>query len=507
MSLNFYLGDVMGGLIEALLRGMSADSATEVFCILTVVVFGFALYQASRGKTSAFVRNAPTLMTSLGILGTFVGIVIGLLAFDVEAIDTSISTLLEGMKTAFITSLVGMSLSIAFKLVDDWKFSAVRAAAVVPETVTPAHILAALERQHESLQGLSNSLAGVEEGSVVGQMKLLRSDVSDVANRQSQARQKFEAQLFAEMQDFASLLSKSATEAVIDALRQVIVDFNSNLTEQFGENFKALDASVKKLVEWQDRYGIQIEQMGQQFQRSVDAVDSTRVAIERISSECDRIPTSMQELRDVLEVNQHQIQELQRHLQAFVQMRDSAVAAVPEIQQQVQHVTQQLGAAAVGMSEVLAEKSEIFAGHVNSTNRAVLEMAHEVSSSTDKLREEFTDSVNELTSASREMVRSLERAANEVHQQVITCTEEMVVAVQRDTSRALGGVEQQVNAAVGKTGEAVNAQLSAIDKALAQELERVFNRFGTSLTRISDAYTKDYEGLIKRLAEMSRAMS
>lgn len=498
----------MGSFIEALLRGMSAGMATEVFCSLILAVFLTAVYQARQVKgASAFVRNASTLMTSLGILGTFVGIVIGLLAFDVEAIDTSISALLEGMKTAFITSLVGMALSVVFKLLDDWKFSAIRDSAAVPEDVTPAHILGALERQNESLLGLSNSLAGAEEGSVVGQMKLLRSDVTDAASRQSNARQKFEEQLFSEMQDFANLLSKSATEAVIDALRQVIVDFNNNLTEQFGDNFKALDTSVQKLVSWQEQYGVQIEQMGQQFQRSVDAIDVTREAIEKIGVDCGRIPEAMEELRDVLEVNQHQIQELQRHLEAFVSMRDRAIEAVPEIQRQVSNVAEQLGAAAIGMGEVLAEKSEVFAGHVNSTNRAVLEMANEVSNGTDKLREEFTDSVTELTSASREMVRSLERAATEVHQQVTSCTENMVTAVQRDTTKVLGGVEQQVATAVGKTGEAVNAQMSAIDKALAQELERVFSRFGTSLAKISDAYTRDYESLIKRLAEMSRAMS
>lgn len=543
----------MGALIEIFLRGMSADAATEIFCVLVIAVFLFACHRAWNGKSQSFVRNAPALMTSLGILGTFVGIVIGLLEFDVSSIDTSISTLLEGMKTAFITSLVGMAFSIAFKLLDDWKFSVAKDAAQVPQVVTPAHILGALEKQAQAIHGLGTLLAGNEEGSIVGQMKLFRSDVSDQARqaaqeqekfaqkllgdlegvsalrdiqkqqlvqvsglhdliaqtvkRQDEARKQFEIQLFAEMKEFADLMSRSATEAVIDALRQVIVEFNNNLTEQFGENFKALDASVQKLVEWQGRYAGQVDQMGQQFQRSVDGVDTTREALVRIGEECSRIPASMDELRAVIVVNQHQIQELARHLEAFVQMRDKAVEAVPQIREQIGFVTEQLGAAAVDMSEVLSEKSELFASHVNSTNRAVIEMANEVSNSTDKLREEFTGSVNELTSAAREMVRSLEVAANEVHDQVRLSTEGMVDAIQRDTGRMLNGVEKQVADAVGKTGEAVNAQLSAIDQGLAQELERVFNRFGTSLARISDAYTRDYENVVKRIAEMARKVS
>lgn len=59
-------------------------------------------------------------MGALGILGTFTGIIIGLLNFDTESIDTSIPVLLDGLKTAFITSIVGMFLP--FYLME-WMFS------------------------------------------------------------------------------------------------------------------------------------------------------------------------------------------------------------------------------------------------------------------------------------------------------------------------------------------------------------------------------------------------
>lgn len=59
---------------------------------------------------SKFREYAPTLMGALGILGTFIGIIIGLLNFNTESIDTSIPVLLGGLKTAFITSIVGMFL-------------------------------------------------------------------------------------------------------------------------------------------------------------------------------------------------------------------------------------------------------------------------------------------------------------------------------------------------------------------------------------------------------------
>lgn len=59
----------------------------------------------------------PDILTSLGILGTFVGLVMGLREFDpssYEQMAGSVSPLINGIKVAFITSIYGLSLSLAF---------------------------------------------------------------------------------------------------------------------------------------------------------------------------------------------------------------------------------------------------------------------------------------------------------------------------------------------------------------------------------------------------------
>ena len=54
------------------------------------------------------VEYFPTFVSTLGVLGTFYGITVGLLAFDTGDLDKSIPGLLDGLKTAFFTSLAGM---------------------------------------------------------------------------------------------------------------------------------------------------------------------------------------------------------------------------------------------------------------------------------------------------------------------------------------------------------------------------------------------------------------
>lgn len=55
-----------------------------------------------------WIEQLPSLISTLGVLGTFLGITVGLLHFDTTNLNDSIPHLLEGLKTAFFTSLAGM---------------------------------------------------------------------------------------------------------------------------------------------------------------------------------------------------------------------------------------------------------------------------------------------------------------------------------------------------------------------------------------------------------------
>ena len=48
-------------------------------------------------------------------------------------------------------------------------------------------------------------------------------------------------------------------KAIIEALREVIKDFNTKITEQFGDNFKELNSAVSKLLSWQIQYKDELE--------------------------------------------------------------------------------------------------------------------------------------------------------------------------------------------------------------------------------------------------------
>lgn len=86
-------------------------SFTIAIVIATCVAALYIWTQNRKGLLTnkrRWIEQLPSLISTLGVLGTFYGITIGLLKFDTAMLDASIPKLLDGMKTAFFTSLAGM---------------------------------------------------------------------------------------------------------------------------------------------------------------------------------------------------------------------------------------------------------------------------------------------------------------------------------------------------------------------------------------------------------------
>ena len=79
-----------------------------VIAVLTIV--------ALRSSDARFVNSAPSVLTSFGIFGTFLGITVGLAGFVPGDIAGSIPRLFEGIKLAFWTSVAGILGGILVKL-------------------------------------------------------------------------------------------------------------------------------------------------------------------------------------------------------------------------------------------------------------------------------------------------------------------------------------------------------------------------------------------------------
>lgn len=325
-------------LIEAIIQSLGAAAITESVIWIMLAFFVVSLVLKFAGRAGRLVQYTPTLLTSIGILGTFCGVVAGLFEFNTDSIDTSISPLLEGMKTAFLTSLVGMLLSIVFKVI----LTLTGRRSRVSEQIGIRDLYEATEEQNEILSRLTSSICGRGEDSLINQIQEIRNDQnanhrSHMENMRSQQQmfESFQLSLRQQLKDFSEILSTSATDAVIQALEEVIKKFNKDMTEQFGDNFKELNSAVRSLVTWQEQYRLQLVDMQKKYAIGVTAIQVTEQALTSIKESTDAIPDSMRDLKKIIEAINFQKDDLNRHLEAFKAMRDGAVAALPEIDKRI----------------------------------------------------------------------------------------------------------------------------------------------------------------------------
>ena len=220
-----------------------------IFTSVILLLFIWDLWTFYRAQGLGHVQLTGS-MTGVGILGTFMGIVLGLMDFDTFQIQASIPMLLAGMKTAFVTSVVGLAASILTEIIE--KLKPVKFAKVgdpVAETI------------HQHMVGLNDLIRDTLETNrdVALNVAALRTETKDQMSKSRAFFQEEFGGMKQSMDQALEKLAKGATEEIIKSLEAVIRDFNNNLVEQFGENFKQLNAACLKLVEWQKDFKEAVE--------------------------------------------------------------------------------------------------------------------------------------------------------------------------------------------------------------------------------------------------------
>ncbi len=83
--------------------------------VFVVIIFILAIIDQVAKK------DLKSQIVSIGVLGTFVGIFMGLQSFNPQDIINSVNDILLGLKTAFFTSIVGMSVATLLSIFETLK--------------------------------------------------------------------------------------------------------------------------------------------------------------------------------------------------------------------------------------------------------------------------------------------------------------------------------------------------------------------------------------------------
>lgn len=287
----------------------------------------FCAYLENKSFKNNTFKDYKSIITSIGILGTFAGIFIALWSFNANDISSSVPALLEGLKFAFITSIAGIFISIVLSITQNLKGG-------IPSDHIPNDpsdkLINFLDNSHKKerifLKALHDEqqkslLSIYEEQKKSNQNTLQINQSIDQLEKNINTHFDTANSLFKQTLD---TLSKGATEEIIKALEGVIADFNNNLTEQFGDNFKQLNESVKNMIIWQENYKVAIQQIEGNLNIALNNIEQSSNAMEKFANNFEKISETNEDLKKIIQVNQHQIENIETHLNTLKSIGEEA---------------------------------------------------------------------------------------------------------------------------------------------------------------------------------------
>lgn len=455
-------------LFTALFIAPIKDPISGVFIGLILYVFLGALWPRLP-FANILSKNAVATLPSIGILGTFIGVLVAVSQFDTspDGMVQSLGVIMQGLKIAFSTSIYGLAGSIVVRL-------NAKASSDSNVEVGPDEILDAIRKGNsESKSGnakLVDAIAGDADGSLNNQLRLMRQDLTD----------------------FAKTVAEANTTAFIDALKEAIADFNQNLTEQFGENFAKLNEAVGKLLEWQENNKKDMESLRDTLDQFVQAAKDSSTAIQEIEKATATIPETVTGLANLLEKLDAQIEDIEQRLSAFAEISEKASSALPEIREILVEYTDGLRQSMDGVLTQVREITDSQEVAFNNLTASYESIAAKIEGSGQNIEDTFSRIASELentTSKTSQLVIDTSaqiieqnRAAADEHEQII--------------KKAALELSENIQTAVGNAvGEISNASSTS-----SAELTRVMKEASDNASQILQSHSTSIEDLKAQLS-------
>jgi type II secretory pathway predicted ATPase ExeA len=296
------------------------------------------------------------------------------------------------------------------------------------------------KRENQQLINIEKALCGDGDTTLLTQIQKFRTSFADKQDA-----------LINSFNKFAEKMAENNSKALIDALTQVMRDFNAKINEQFGDNFKHLNEAVGKMLEWQQEYGKQVEMMVGQIKTTASVVDQSAKTLVSIISEAKSFSVVAQYLHKLIQSFDQTQNNLAEHLKAFEQLANNAKQTFPIIDEQLKQLTTRFSEAVM---RSVADSEHIIALQLESTKQ---------------LKNHFEDSQKALGSGLSDLVKS---------------------------------VNTNIDKMMKENAERITTQIKTLDEQLGEELNKSLRSLGSQLASLSSRFVQDYTPLTEQLRKV-----
>lgn len=244
----------------------------------------------------------PDIFTSLGILGTFIGLVWGLKNFEPSSYETmtnSVSSLVAGIKVAFLTSIYGIAFAIIYTSGMKSVFSDMNEKLQAFLEKFHIYVLPTAENESRNLMVASQKL----------QVKAMKQMAEQLSAEMAQSFEKAINPTFQKMNESLDVLTESVTSCQQDVMQEILRSFLREMNGSFKLQFKDFNDALAQLKKAQKEntdyttnlYHTMSDQLNSSYERQSetmkDMVNELGNAQGRYISTASRIAQENQEIQ------------------------------------------------------------------------------------------------------------------------------------------------------------------------------------------------------------------
>ena len=435
----------------------------------------------SLGINTRIIDAGAGTLVGLGLLGTFLGLTLGIRGFDSsnsDNIQTSIQSLLDGMGTAFLTSLLGMFLSLAYTICEKiWRNGFAKRLYDLTQKLDTAYYVDDVELSSYNQKIISERVTKT----IAAELKSVTSGLYENLRPLLQYANNDGAEIPISNAIREILINNEAqTKSLKSFSSDLALELNERLEETLSRQMQlrliplmeSVDATTKAVVEHIDHMALSV---------SSPATDM----IERVVSELkDSLMGIMEEFRATLSKNA--TTELE-NLALSLGDATKAIADFPKNMANISEVLQ------LTITEVRNSIAEISNSSAAANSTAMKQMQEQILFATNSISSAIAEVKNVMDS----ITQSSEQSSKDLMEKVAKSTADMSGFLQMTVERISGTLQASVQT---MSDDIVLKQtdLLALQEGTASEVKKVVAELSHTWKQSSEAIIVQTDKLLSR---------
>ena len=420
-------------------------------------------------------NSVPALLVGLGILGTFIGLVWGLIPFsdidfkETNQIQEAIKKLLSGVSTAFVTSVWGMLTSLLFNGLEKWRISRVNRA------------IASLQRALDRLFTLkiAEEIAYQQQIELEQQTAALKSFSTDLADRIKIAMDNIMSERLENLhQGLTQLHDQNAQgrQEIIQELHNAPEAFSNAMAEQLAPSLNNLNTAVKELREQKEESSTDaIRQLAEEFQKSLSG--SATAQMETLAETVSKMSEGLITLPD-------QMTRMIGSVQEQIDQTRGLLASTSE-EQTGQMKNMMDGMLNAFQSAIDTQQS----GLSEATNQSIQTLQHTIAELQQSITSTASQAATESEAMTNRMRELLELAANRTDEQLARRMAD-IETVSNQSIQVLQSTIAELQQSITSTASQATTESAAMTDRMRERFEQTANRLGESVEEVEQSVSR-----------------